>query len=81
MSDELRMDYINSLPHPLTVTFFGDDEWPLYYVCVETGLMKIDVCGMLENRQFGEVKLVTDADGGKHDAEVFYSDYQESGNE
>lgn len=78
MSDVLRMEYINSLPHPLMATFFGGDEWPIYYVCVQTGLMKIDVCGMLDNKCFGEVKFITDADGEKHDAEVFYVDYEES---
>ncbi|MEE8599414.1 MAG: hypothetical protein V3S69_07940 [Dehalococcoidales bacterium] len=78
MSDLLRLAYINSLPQPFMVTFFGGDMWPLYDICVETGLLRIDVCGMLDVMSIGEVNFFTDIDGTKHEAETFYSDFGET---
>lgn len=75
MKDLLRMDYINDLPQPFIVTFYGGDEWPVYDIDVETGLLRIDVCGLLEVKHIAEVNFFTDAYGVIHDSEVFYSDY------
>jgi hypothetical protein len=77
VSDLLSMERINSLPHPLLICLCGDKvEWPLELVCVETGLLKFDVCGLSQNGHFGEVMEVIDANGLRHDAETFYSDYE-----
>lgn len=75
MPDLLRMDYINSLPQPFLVTLIGGDEWPIHDIDVETGLIRIDVCGKLQAMHIGEATAFTDMDGVKHDAESFYSDY------
>jgi len=75
MSDLLRMDYINSLPQPFMATFWGGDEWPLYDIDVETGLLRIDVVGKLQICEIGDIKEFTDEAGCKHDAETFYIDY------
>ena len=78
MSDRLRMDYINSLPQPFIARFYGGDEWPVHDIEVQTGLLRIDVCGLLQVKRMSEVKLFRDADGVEHDAETFYSDYEVS---
>ena len=73
--DKLRMDYINSLPQPFIVRFVGGDEWPVYDIDVQTGLLRIDVCGKLQVKHIGEATMFRDMDGTEHDAETFYSDY------
>jgi len=77
MADLLRMDYINSLPQPFMVTFCGGDEWELDYICVETGCMRIVVCGLSQIADIGMVSFLTDMDGTKHDIDTFYSDYKQ----
>ena len=77
MSDLLRLDHINSLPQPLLVTFVGGSEWPLYDIDVETGLLRIDVCGLLEIKHIGEVRVFTDSDQIKHDPDTFYLEYEQ----
>jgi hypothetical protein len=72
-TDLLELDYINSLPQPFIVHFCGGDEWPVHDIDVETGLIRIDVCGKLAVRHIGEVKHFTDADWHEHDAESFYA--------
>lgn len=73
MADLLRMEYINSLPQPFFVRLCGSqDRWPVYDIDVETGLMRIDVCGKLDVKHIGEVADVFDCDGGQHDPDTFY---------
>ena len=72
--DKLRMDFINSLPQPFIVRFIDGTEWPLYDIDVETGILRIDVCGKLQIMHIGEAALFRDMDGAEHDAETFYSD-------
>lgn len=73
MPDKLDMAAINGLPHPLTARFVGDEKWPIHDIDVETGLMRIDVCGLLQCMHFTEVTHILDADGGSHDAERFWN--------
>lgn len=73
--DKLRMDYINSLPQPFMARFIGGDEWPIHDIDVETGLLRIDVCGKLQAMHIADVRFFRDAEGAEHDAESFYSDY------
>lgn len=72
--DLLNIDFINSLPQPLWVRHWGrkDFDWPLYDICVETGLMRIDVCGKLDNLHIGDVAQFIDDHGTVHDSEEFY---------
>ena len=72
MSDLLNMTYINCLPQPFTAVLYGGDEWPLYDICVETGIVRIDVCGMLEIKHIGDIKIFRDMDGVNHDPDDFY---------
>lgn len=79
MRDLLRLDYINSLPQPFLVRFYGDKEtwWPVNDLEVQTGLMRIDVCGKLEVKHFGEAAEIRDGDSVIHDPDTFYSDWEE----
>jgi hypothetical protein len=58
---------------------FGDKDqaWPVETIDVETGLMRIDVCGKLQRLHIGGVGEFVDADGKLHDPETLYSDYEE----
>lgn len=76
MSAVLRMNYINSLPQPFLVRFCGDKSawWPVYDFEVQTGLMRIDVCGRLQVKRFGEVMEIRDGNDQPHDPDTFYSE-------
>ena len=74
MTDKLNMGAINALQHPLMARFCGGDVWPVYDIDVETGLMRIDVCGLLQTKHFGDVTEVRDGDGGVHEPDDFYND-------
>ena len=67
--DLLDIDYINSLPQPL-----WDGEWPVYDIEVQTGLYRIDVCGLLEVRHIDKCHSMRDATGAKHYTGDFYLD-------
>lgn len=76
MGDSLRMDYINSLPHPFLARFCGDKTWwPVNDFEVGTGLMRINVCGKLQVKHFCEVMEVQDGNGLLHDPETFWTDW------
>lgn len=72
MTDRLRMDYINSLPQPFVARLCGGSDWPIHDIDVETGLLRLDVCGKLEVRRLSDVMEITDIDGGKHDPDDWY---------
>lgn len=75
--DLLNLEHINALPQPFLIRLCGDKDfsWPLEVIDVETGLLKFDVCGLLQNGHIGDVAEFRDASGVVHDAETFYSDY------
>lgn len=74
MSDLLKIEFINSLPQPLWIKQWGDKEfmWPVQDICVETGIIRIDVCGMLDRLHIGDVYEFKDADGEVYNADEFY---------
>lgn len=75
MSDVLRMDYINSLPQPFLARFCGDKSWwPVHDFEVQTGVMRIDVCGLLQVKSFCEVMEIRDGDHQTHDPDSFYNE-------
>jgi len=79
MSDLLRMDFINSLPQPLFIRQWGDKGfmWPVQDMCVESGIVRIDVCGLLQAIHIGDIAELKDDGGNIYESEVFYSDYIE----
>lgn len=78
MGDLLKLDHINSLTQPL-IANFGSSEWPVYDIDVQTGLIRIDVVGLLEIKHIGEVLSFRDADGEEHDADSFYNENETTG--
>lgn len=78
MSDLLDMEYINSLPQPFMAQQWGDkgDDglWPVHDIEVQTGLLRFDVCGLLQVMDIGDIKRFKDDSGKWHDSADFYSD-------
>lgn len=78
MADLLNMERINALPQPLFMREYGSHAWwwPVNDIEVGTGLLRIDVCGLLEVKHIGDVAQIRDADGILHDPDTLYSDYE-----
>lgn len=74
MSDRLRMDYINSLPQPFMVRFYGTKDWwwPVYDIEVQTATLRIDVCGKLQVCDFSDVAEIKDEAGEKHNPDDWW---------
>ena len=73
MTDLLSKAEFDNLPHPLYIRQFGDRQWwPVESICVQTGLTRIDVCGMIDIIEFGGVAQVRDADRNLFEPEDFY---------
>ena len=64
--DRFDMAYIDSLPLPL-----WDGDWPVFDIDVETGLYRIDVCGLLEVRHLDRRITMRDASGKEHYVDDF----------
>lgn len=80
MADLLDMNRINALPLPLFVRELGSDHWwPVHDIEVQTGLMRIDVCGLLDVTRFIMQAEIKDGNGKLHDPEDFYNEQQEGG--
>lgn len=73
MADLLDMAYINSLPQPLWAGTWGHN-WPVYDICVQTGLMRLDVCGKLDITHIDKHITVKDATGKVHYTGDLYLD-------
>lgn len=69
--DLLDMEYINGLPQPL-----WDGDFPVFDIDVQTGLYRIDVCGMLDVRHIGGCISMMDANGKKHYVGDFYTNQE-----
>lgn len=72
--DLLDMAYINSLPQPFMGRMLGGSKWPVYDLDVQTGLVRIDVSGLLQVTHIAEFTMFSDAFGVEHSAEGFYAD-------
>lgn len=74
-ADLLDMAYINALPQPLVGRQYGSDYWwPIYDIEVQTGLVRIDVCGKLDVKHIGDFARFRDDIGVEHHADDFYAD-------
>lgn len=75
-TDLLDMEFINSLPHPLFANIGGGEkwDWPVHDIEVQTGLFRIDVCGLLQVEHIGGALYFKDANGKKYDTDDFYID-------
>lgn len=73
MTDLLSMELIDSLPQPLWVSENGKDWWwPVVDIDVQTGLMRIDVCGQTQRCHFDDWSYVRDDAQVMHDWDTFY---------
>lgn len=52
--------------------------WPVQDMCVESGIVRVDVCGLLQAMHISDIAEFKDDSGTIYDAEVFYSDYEEN---
>lgn len=75
--DLLDMDYINSLPHPFLGRMLGGAWWPIYDFEVQTGLVRIDVCGKLDVKHIGDFTAFRDGAGVERSSAAFYTDANE----
>jgi hypothetical protein len=71
------MTYINSLPQPFMGRMLGGSWWPIHDIEVETGLIRIDVCGLLDVKHIGDFTRFRDDLGVERRAEAFYTDANE----
>jgi len=76
MSDVLRMDYINSLPQPFLAKLLGGSEYEVIDIDVQTGLLRINVSGMMQVIEMPDVKSFKDMSGKEHDPDTFYTDFE-----
>lgn len=67
------MAYINGLPQPFLANSCGS-WWPVFDIEVQTGLVRIDVCGLLEVKDISDFQSFRDAAGIEHPADGFYVD-------
>lgn len=74
MSDLLDMAYINSLPQPFVGRLVGGTEWPIEDIDVETGCLRMDVCGLLEVKHIGDFSIFIDPNGVEYLPDAFYFD-------
>lgn len=71
-SDLLDSNKISDLPHPLCVMQYDGSIYELESICVETGLCRFLVCGLVDCCPFGYFKFLVDADGIEHETDIFY---------
>jgi len=77
MADLLDIVKFNSLPGPITAIMAGGDEHWISLLCVETGLMHLDIQGQTDLAEFGGVIMLKDINGVEYDPDTFYTDYIE----
>ena len=77
MSDLLNGEYINGLPQPFIAHMHNGSSWPVYDMEVQTGLLRIDVCGKLDLLDIADVNFFRDEIGTDHSAETFYLEQAE----
>lgn len=71
--DLLDMARINALPQPL-IAVDRAWRWPIYDIDVQTGQMRIDVCGLLQIKDITDYPAIEDAHGVLHDPYEWYLD-------
>ena len=64
----------NALPGPVTARMCGGGEWWIETLDVQTGAMRLDVCGQIDLSHFSEVMILIDINGSTHDPEDFWLD-------
>lgn len=78
-NDILRMDYINSLPRPLSAELRGSSKMVVGVIDIEvqTAMMRVDVMGMVDLLDLLDARWIIDDEGVKHDPYTFFVDYED----
>ena len=76
MSDILNMEKINSIGS--IVIEMAGDKYDLEFVCVETGLARINVCGRIQNCEWSDFSKIFDWDMNEYNPDLFYTDCDET---
>lgn len=76
MSDLLNMDKLNSMGQ-LYGKEWDDFWWPITSICVQTGLCRIDVCGMPQPMHFGDFSRIKGDSGEEFQTDDFYLEDQQ----
>lgn len=71
-ADLLSMSRINSVS-PIVVEM-GGSHYDLEFVCVETGLARIDVSGLSQNCEWTDFSKILDWNMNEYDPDLFYAD-------
>ena len=70
--DVINGKMFNSLSGPVTARMIGGGEYWIETLCIQTGCMRIDVCGKIDFTEFSMVLVLIDADGAEHDPDDFW---------
>lgn len=71
--DLLNIEKINRLPHPLAAVMIGSGmNLMIENVCVETGLVRLDVCGRIDIDNFCMIRTIIDGEMNEHNPDDFY---------
>lgn len=73
-ADVLDMAYINSLPQPFMGKQLGGWWWPIHDFEVASGMLRMDVSGLLQVSSVGDFTRFRDGNGDERSSEAFYSD-------
>lgn len=64
----------NALPSPVTARMCGGGSWWIETLDVQTGTIRLDVCGKIDFSDFSEIMELIDINGIKHDPDDFWVD-------
>ena len=70
--DILDGEKFNKLPSPVTARMCSGSEWWIETLDVQTGAMRLDVCGQIDLSHFSEVIELIDYNGYKHNPDDFW---------
>lgn len=72
--DKLDIVKFNALRGPVTARMCGGGEWWIETLDVQTGAMRLDVCGQIDLSHFIEVIELVDINGVTYDPDDFWVD-------
>lgn len=70
--DLLDIEKFNSLPSPVMARLCGGATfWPIETLCVQTGLIRLDIHGQIDLSEFALVAAIKDSCGNAYDTDDF----------
>ena len=71
-ADLINMEKFNALPGLVIARLFSGDEWCIESLCVQSSVMRLDVCGQIDISAFSLVAVLIDGDGNEHNPDDFW---------